>query len=146
MYTESKEETEKSQEAVTPWGGAGPPWPCHRVVWAPRVPSDIALLPIYCLRRENPKRIGINPRKVLQHRRHQKRSSEDRSLCSDTLPGQGIAPGAISIDSPAIFIVVADSHVEEGVVLPETEGSTGSYVVYLSLPLYDLYVIMSFVI
>jgi hypothetical protein len=29
---------------------------------------------------------------------------------------------------------------------PEAEGSTGSYVVYLSLPWCDLYVIMSFVI
>jgi hypothetical protein len=58
----------------------------------------------------------------------------------------GIAPGAISIDSTAIFISVADSHDEEGVVLPKAEGSTGSSVVYLSLPWCDLYVIMSFVI
>jgi hypothetical protein len=43
---------------------------------------------------------------------------EDRSLYSGTLPGWGIAPRAISIDSTAIFIVVADSHDEEGVVLP----------------------------
>jgi hypothetical protein len=67
-------------------------------------------------------------------------------LCSGTLPGGGIAPGAISIDSTAIFIAVAGSHDEEGVVLPEAVGSTGSYVVYLSLPWCDLYVIMSFVI
>ena len=40
------------------------------------------------------------------------------SLCFDTLPGRGIAPGAISIDSTAIFIAVAESHDEEGVVLP----------------------------
>ena len=45
-------------------------------------------------------------------------SSGDRSLCSATLPGRGIAPGAISIDSTAIFIAVADSHDEEEVVLP----------------------------
>jgi hypothetical protein len=49
----------------------------------------------------------------------------DRSLCSGTLPRQGIAPGAISIDSTAIsidftaiFIDIAISHDEEGVVLP----------------------------
>jgi hypothetical protein len=65
---------------------------------------------------------------------------------SDTLPGRGITPRAISIDSTAIFIAVADSHDEEGVVLPGAEGSTGSYVVYLSLPWCDLYVIMGFVI
>ena len=40
------------------------------------------------------------------------------SLCSGTLPGWGIAPGAISIDSTAISIAAADSHDEEGVVLP----------------------------
>jgi hypothetical protein len=42
----------------------------------------------------------------------------DRSLCFDTLPGWGIAPGAISIDSTAISIDVVDSYDEEGVVLP----------------------------
>jgi hypothetical protein len=52
----------------------------------------------------------------------------DRSLCSGTLPGQGSAPRAISIDSidsTAVFIDftiisidVAISHDEEGVVLP----------------------------
>jgi hypothetical protein len=35
-----------------------------------------------------------------------------------TLPGRGIAPRAISIDSTAISIAVADSHDEEGLVLP----------------------------
>jgi hypothetical protein len=88
------------------------------MLWAPRVPCDIALPPINCHRRENPKSIGLHPRKVPQHRRNQRRVSEDRSLCSDTLSGWGIAPGAISIDSTAIFIAVADSHDEEGVVLP----------------------------
>jgi hypothetical protein len=42
----------------------------------------------------------------------------DRSLCSGILPGWGIAPGAIFIDSTAIFIAVADSPDKEGVVLP----------------------------
>jgi hypothetical protein len=59
--------------------------------------------------------------------------------------GQRIAPRAISIDSTSIFIAVVVSYDEEGVVFPEAEGSTGSYVVYLSLPWCDLYVIMSFV-
>ena len=40
------------------------------------------------------------------------------SLCFGTLPRPGIAPGAISIDSTAIFITAADSYDEEGVVLP----------------------------
>jgi hypothetical protein len=33
------------------------------------------------------------------------------------MPGRGITPGAISIDSTAMFITVADSHDEEGIVL-----------------------------
>jgi hypothetical protein len=58
-------------------------------------------------------------RKVPQHRRHRRPILRDISLCSGTLPGWGIAPGAISIDSTAIFIAVAVSHDEEGVVLPQ---------------------------
>jgi hypothetical protein len=98
------------------------PWSRHRMVWAPRAPTDIALPPIYCLRRENPKEGGLNPWKVSQRCRHRRPVSGDRSLCSGTLPGRGIAPGAISIDSTAIFIAVADSHDEEGVVLPRGWG------------------------
>jgi hypothetical protein len=41
------------------------PWPCHPVVWAPRPPFDIALLPINSLHRENPNPQNIYPRKVL---------------------------------------------------------------------------------
>jgi hypothetical protein len=80
------------------------------------------------LRRRNPKSIGVFPERVSQLRRHHRRVSGDRSLCSGTLPGQGSALGAISIDSialtavsidfTAISIVVAVSHDEEGVVLP----------------------------
>jgi hypothetical protein len=93
-------------------------WLRHHMVWAPRAPTDIALPPINCLRRENPKSIGILLRKVRQHRRHRRPISGDRSLCTGTLPRWGIAPGAISIDSTVIFISVAVSHDEEGVVLP----------------------------
>ena len=45
-------------------------------------------------------------------------NSGDKSLCFGTLPGRGSAPGVISIDSTAMFIAVAVSHDEEGVVLP----------------------------
>jgi hypothetical protein len=116
--TESKAETEEGQGMPTPWGAVGPPWPCHQVVWAPGPPSDIALPPIYSLRGENSKSSSLHPRKVPQRRHHQRPISVDRSLCSGTLLGQGIAPGAISINSTAISIDVADSHDEEGVVLP----------------------------
>jgi hypothetical protein len=53
----------------------------------------------------------------------------DRSLYSGTLPGWGIAPGAISIDSTAISIDyiaisidIAVSHDEDGVVFPQGRG------------------------
>jgi hypothetical protein len=42
------------------------PWPCHQVVWAPGPPSDIALLPINSLRRENPRGPVTFPRNILQ--------------------------------------------------------------------------------
>jgi hypothetical protein len=42
------------------------PWLRHQVVWAPRPPSDIALLPINSLHRENPKGPNIFPRNILQ--------------------------------------------------------------------------------
>ena len=92
--------------------------PRHLVVWAPRRSADIAPSPIYCLRRENPKGPSHISRRVPQRRRHRRQVSGDRSLCSGTLPGRGIAPGVISIDTTAIFIAAADSHDEEGVVLP----------------------------
>jgi hypothetical protein len=77
---------------------------------------------------ENPKTIGVFPRTVPQRCRHGRPISGDRSLYSDTLPGRGSAPGAISIDAVASTAVsidftaistnVAVSYDEEGVVLP----------------------------
>jgi hypothetical protein len=113
--TESKAETEEDQEVATPPGGAGPP------LAAPPpgvVPLDITPPPIKSLRRKNPRSTGVFLDKVPQRRRHRRRSSGDRSLYSGTLPGWGIAPGAISIDSTTIFIAVVVSYDEEGVVLP----------------------------
>jgi hypothetical protein len=101
---------------------AHPLWPRQGVVWPPWPPSDIALPPIKSLRRENPKSLSVHPRKVLQHCHHRRRSSGDISPCSGTLPGWGIAPEAISIDSTAISIDVVVSHDEEGVVLPRDSG------------------------
>jgi hypothetical protein len=42
------------------------PWPRHQVVWAPGPLSDIALLPINSLCRENPKGPNTFPRNILQ--------------------------------------------------------------------------------
>jgi hypothetical protein len=94
------------------------PWPRDHVVWGPWVPSNIAPSPIKRLRRENPKSIGVHPRKVPQCRHHRRPILGDTSLCSGNLPRWGIVPGAVSINSTAIFIAVAISHDEEGVVLP----------------------------
>jgi hypothetical protein len=40
-------------------------WPRHRMVWAPRVPTDLALSSINSLHRENPKIPSLHPWKVL---------------------------------------------------------------------------------
>jgi hypothetical protein len=71
--------------------------------------------------------IGVFREDVLQLRRHHRRISADRSLCSGTLPGWGSAPRAISIDVVASTDVSIDftaistnvivSYDEEGVVL-----------------------------
>jgi hypothetical protein len=98
------------------------PWLRHQVVWAPGPPLDIALPHIYSLRGENSKSMGVHPQKVLQCHRHRRQSSGDRSLCSGTLPGWGIAPKAISIDSTAISNTVVVSYDEEGVILPRGLG------------------------
>jgi hypothetical protein len=94
-----------------------PHWSCHPVVWGPWVPSDIAPPLIKSFWRENPKGIDIFPDKFPQCRCHRRQDLRDRSLCFGTLPGWGIAPGAISIDSTAISIAVTVSYDEEGVVL-----------------------------
>jgi hypothetical protein len=49
-------------------------------------------------------------------------------------PSVSITISAVSIDLTAISIKLAVSYDEERVVLPRVEGSSGSYVVYLSLP------------
>ena len=109
--------------------GGGPRPPNHllarpgervrrEVRWAPRDSTDVAPSPIYFPRGVNPKEQSHFSRRVPQRRRHLQQVSGYKSLCSGTLPGRGIAPGAISIDSTAISIAVADSHDEEGVVLP----------------------------
>ena len=117
--TEPEGETEKSHEVATPPLGACPPLdaPRHGVgpsgAHLPR-PSAYKL-------HSDAKTLNQSAsihEKFRRGRHRRKQVSGDRSLCSGTLPGRGIAPGAISIDSTAIFIAVADSHDEEGVVLP----------------------------
>jgi hypothetical protein len=41
-------------------------WPRHQVVWAPGPSPDIALPPIYSIRRENPKEKNTFPQNILQ--------------------------------------------------------------------------------
>ena len=93
---------------AAPRGGGPTSCTASRRLFAYKLPPDLKLT-------EEPASIHEKFRRG-RHRR--KQVSGDRSLCSGTLPGRGIAPGAISIDSTAIFIAVADSHDEEGVVLP----------------------------
>jgi hypothetical protein len=90
-----------SQRGARGWPhhrGARPsPWSRPPMVRPPWSTPDDAPSPIRSLWMENPKTIGEVSRRVLQLRHHRQQISGDRSLCSDTLPGQGSAPGAISI-------------------------------------------------
>jgi hypothetical protein len=52
--TESNVETEESQKAAAPWGGAAYPLATLASGVAPRPPSDIALPPVKSLHHENP--------------------------------------------------------------------------------------------
>jgi hypothetical protein len=108
-----------------------PRWPHHLVMPPPLVVLGCGVGPwstpwhrpsayIFSLRRKP--WIGVHPRKVMQRCRHRILILGDRNLCFGTLPGRGIAPRAISIDSTTIFIVVAVSYDEEGVVLPRGWG------------------------
>ena len=71
---------------------------------------------------KNPKRMDYLSRKVPLCRCYWNLVSGGQKLCFGALPGRGIAPGAISIDSTTMFIDVAASHDEEGVVLPRGWG------------------------
>jgi hypothetical protein len=62
--TESKGETERGQEAATPWGGAAYPLAAPGPSAGPQTPSDIASPPINSLHRENSRGPNIYPRKV----------------------------------------------------------------------------------
>jgi hypothetical protein len=90
-----------SQRGARGWlhnRGARPnPWPCPPIVRPPWSTPDDAPSPIKSLPMENPKTISEIYRRVPQLRRCRRGILGDRSLCSDTLPGQGSAPGAISI-------------------------------------------------
>jgi hypothetical protein len=57
---------------------------------------------------------------------------QDGEVPPEPSPSVSIAVSAVSIDLTAISINLVVSYDEEGVVLPG--GSTGSYVVHLSLP------------
>jgi hypothetical protein len=83
----------------------GPRPPVVRPPWS--TPDD-APSPIKSLPTENPKTISIFPRTVPQRRRRRRQISGDRSLCSGTLLGWGIAPRAISIDAVASSAVSVD--------------------------------------
>jgi hypothetical protein len=81
------------------------------------VPSDIAL------RLYNPSDTKtLNQSAFSQIKFHSAATVEDQFRGTEdyfgTLPGRGIAPGAISIYSTAISIDVTVSYDEEGVVLP----------------------------
>jgi hypothetical protein len=67
--TESKGETETSQEPAILGGGVAPLWPRHHMVWAPRAPTELALPPINSHLRENPRPKPPSTKSTVSHRR-----------------------------------------------------------------------------
>ena len=118
-FQNTEGESEAGSRGPTPYGGTGgplaapaygegAPWPLRLRLFAYKVPRD--LKPRYQLTKLQKDSRGAAAIAKLQF--------GGQNLCSGTPPGRGIAPGVISIDTTAIFIAVADSHDEEGVVLP----------------------------
>jgi hypothetical protein len=60
---ETQRQTKGQPHQVVAWAT---PWPSHQVVWPPSPPPDIALPPIYYLRRENPKGPNTFPENIMQ--------------------------------------------------------------------------------
>jgi hypothetical protein len=92
---ESKGETESSQEAAAPWGGAAYPWPRRPVVWAPQAPSDIAPPPINSLHQENPRARAIIHEKYYKPPPSSIRDWEGLEALPGTLPEGGIITGGL---------------------------------------------------
>ena len=96
----------RGQKGVAPWHGVA------ASVTSSRRPLDYIASAV-----QTQKGSTISPEEFRSSAATKNPNSGDRSLCFGTLPGRGIAPGAISIDTTASIIAVAASHDEEGVVL-----------------------------
>jgi hypothetical protein len=71
------------------------PWPRRALVWASRLPSDIALPPINSLRRENPKAETSIHETYYKPLPSSTRDREDPEALPDTLPERGIITGGL---------------------------------------------------
>jgi hypothetical protein len=94
------------------------PWPRHHLVWAPWCPLTS---PLRLYKASDAKTLNQSAFSQIKFRSAAAIADEvwgERSLYFGTLPGRGIAPGAVSIDSTPIFIAVAVSYDEDVVVLP----------------------------
>ena len=89
---EPEGELERGHRVATPPLGAGPPWPRQGMVWAPGQPPTLPLSPIYLPRGKNPRSSSLQPRKVLQHRRHRTGDSGDRKSLFRHPAGTGKCP------------------------------------------------------
>ena len=75
--------------------------PRQGLAWAPRVPSDAALSPIYSSRPENPKDSSHIPRKVPEPPPSSTLAQEGSEALPGTLPEMGIITGGLYIAMPA---------------------------------------------
>jgi hypothetical protein len=93
--TESKAETEGARGRPHPPMAWATPWPCRGMVWAPGPPPDIALLPIYSPRRENPKDPINFPENILQAAAVVDARSGGSKSSSRHPAGEGITTGGL---------------------------------------------------
>jgi hypothetical protein len=94
-FQNTEEETEPSQRAATPYGGAAWGWPAPLVVWAPWSTSDAAPSPIKTPRREKPKYPITFPEHIAIRHHRRPEDQEGPEALPGTLLERGIATGGL---------------------------------------------------
>ena len=97
----AKEQQRRATRAPHATRAWAPPLPCPGVVWAPRVPPAAALSPTYSPRRENPKCLSQNPRKVPETPPPSTLAREGPEPLPGTQPERRIVTGGFYIAMPA---------------------------------------------
>jgi hypothetical protein len=93
--TESKAETGGARGQLHHRVTRATPWPRHQVVWTPGPRPDIALLPIYSPRRENPRPRTLFQKTYCKPSPSSTQNREGPEALPGTLPQRGITTGGL---------------------------------------------------